>query len=407
MSTSLVGLQFDHRYELTELVASGGMATVYRAVDHRLDRDVAVKVLHQHLASEPKTVSRFQEEARTAAKLNHPHVVNVMDQGLDEQTGRPYLVMEYIHGNTLRQVLNHHGKFAPHVALAYLAAISNGLAAAHRAGLVHRDMKPENVLVSEDGRIKVTDFGLMRPADQHTQTHTLMGTVAYVSPELVKNLPADARSDIYAVGIMLFEMLTGRQPFRAQSPMQVAYKHAHERVPDPRTLTPDIPEEIAQLVLACTEPDPDQRPAHAGVLAARVKTLRSGSSEVAEEESPRHEFRAVQPETATQVLEELPSPSATSRLEDHSVATEAFGQHRPEPHHLPVGPPAASNTPTLGAPARPAQMTMAQRRQAKRPRVQLRRPQPAKSIVLWILFLAGAGVLGYLGFMVALSLWGF
>ena len=268
MSTNLVGRVFGERYELTERIAEGGMAGVYCAVDQRLHHLVAVKVLHERLRLEPGIAERFRQEALTAAQLNHPHIVRVTDQGTDPHTGLPYLVMEFIEGNTLRTVLNHRRKLNAPTALVFAASIASGLAASHAAGLVHRDMKPENVLVSRDGVIKVTDFGLSRPATQHTSADILVGTVAYVSPELVTGQKADERSDIYAVGIMLFEMLTGRQPFTGES-IQVAYKHAHERVPDPRELDPELDAGLAQLVLDCTEPNPAHRPENAAQWHAK------------------------------------------------------------------------------------------------------------------------------------------
>ena len=222
------GTVIEGRYEVRRRLARGGMSTVYLAVDLRLDREVALKVLYPHLAEDPELVERFEQEAKTAARLSHPHVVNVLDQGVDEHPDGDlaYLVMEYVPGYTLRTVLQRRHAMTPRVALAYLEAMVDGLAAAHSAGLVHRDMKPENVLVSRDGRIKVADFGLARATTNFTGTGAaLVGTVAYISPELVSGSPADERSDVYAVGIMAYEMLTGDQPFTGASPIQVAYQH--------------------------------------------------------------------------------------------------------------------------------------------------------------------------------------
>lgn len=274
----LTGTVIEGRYEIRSRLARGGMSTVYLAVDRRLDREVALKVLYPHLAESQSLVQRFEQEAKTAARLSHPHVVNVLDQGVDHspEGDLAYLVMEYVPGYTLRTVLQRRQAMTPRVALAYLEAIVDGLAAAHRAGLVHRDMKPENVLVSRDGQIKVADFGLARATTDFTGTGAaLMGTVAYVSPELVSGSPADERSDIYAVGIMAYEMLTGRQPFAGASPIQVAYQHVNNEVPPPSGRIPGLAEPLDRLVLWCTARSPRDRPADAGVLLTEVRHLRS------------------------------------------------------------------------------------------------------------------------------------
>ncbi|REE03371.1 Stk1 family PASTA domain-containing Ser/Thr kinase [Citricoccus muralis] len=272
------GTVIEGRYEVRTRLARGGMSTVYLAVDQRLDREVALKVLYPHLAENPDLVERFEQEAKTAARLSHPHVVNVLDQGVDEHPdgNLAYLVMEYVPGYTLRTVLERRSSMTPRVALAYLEAIVDGLAAAHRAGLVHRDMKPENVLVSRDGRIKVADFGLARATTNFTGTGAaLVGTVAYISPELVSGSPADERSDVYAVGIMAYEMLTGRQPFTGSSPIQVAYQHINNEVPAPSEAVPGLATDLDRLVQWSTAPNARDRPADAAVLLAEIRSLRS------------------------------------------------------------------------------------------------------------------------------------
>lgn len=272
------GTVVEGRYEVRSRLARGGMSTVYLAVDLRLDREVALKVLYPHLAEDPELVERFEQEAKTAARLSHPHVVNVLDQGVDEHPDGDlaYLVMEYVPGYTLRTVLQRRHAMSPRVALAYLEAMVDGLAAAHRAGLVHRDMKPENVLVSRDGQIKVADFGLARATTNFTGTGAaLVGTVAYISPELVSGSPADERSDVYAVGIMAYEMLTGSQPFTGSSPIQVAYQHLNREVPAPSAATPGLAPELDHLVLWSTAQNPRDRPADASVLVAEIRQLRS------------------------------------------------------------------------------------------------------------------------------------
>ncbi|MFC0580814.1 protein kinase domain-containing protein [Micrococcoides hystricis] len=430
MSTNLVGQTFGERYELIERIAEGGMAQVYRAKDLRLSHDVAVKVLHDRLRDEPGIADRFRQEALTAAQLNHPHIVKVTDQGLDGPSGLPYLVMEFIEGNTLRTVLNIRRKLSPKAALIFAASIVNGLAASHQAGLVHRDMKPENVLVSRDGSIKVTDFGLSRPATQHTSADVLVGTVAYVSPELVTGEQADERSDIYAVGIMLFEMLTGRQPFTGES-IQVAYKHAHERVPDPREFDPELSPSLAQLVLDCTEPDPERRPANAQVLASRISKLRM-QMKAAESGQSAHTEVINQPAAqqlsedarASEEIVDLPwpqsSPGQATQVfhtpeEGDGEQTRAFTTALspaarpevgatvtfPEPP-MPSHAPQSSVAPTAGAAAASKPVTtLAQRRQARRPQIRLRQPRPVATTLRWLLWLGGIGALGFAGFRAA------
>ena len=270
----------DGRYRVVERLARGGMSTVYLAVDERLDRQVALKVMHPHLAEDPVLVGRFEQEAKTAARLSHPHVVAVLDQGHTEAEDGDvlaYLVMEHVPGRTLRTVIRDRAPLSPREALRFLRPLVDGLAAAHRAGLVHRDVKPENVLVRDDGRVTVADFGLSRAATAHTMAgQAVVGTPAYLAPEHIAGAPADARSDVYAVGIILFELLTGRQPYTAATALQVAYRHVHERVPVPSTLHPGLPEELDDLVLWCTEPDPADRPAGADELLHRIDAVAAG-----------------------------------------------------------------------------------------------------------------------------------
>ncbi|WP_376973413.1 PASTA domain-containing protein [Arthrobacter sp.] len=272
-SDPLIGTTIDGRYRVGSLLARGGMSTVYLATDLRLHRDVAVKVLYPHLAEDPKFVSRFEAEAITAAKLSHPHVVSVLDQGVDGHLA--YLVLEYVKGRTLRHLLRERGRLAPRQALALLDAIVDGLASAHDAGLVHRDMKPENVLLADDGRVKVADFGLARATSNHTATGTLVGTVAYISPELVTGAPSDARSDIYAIGIMLYELLTGEQPFSADLPINVAFRHVNDTVPPPSEILPGLAEDLDELVEWCTAKDPEDRPHDAAALLGELRHIRT------------------------------------------------------------------------------------------------------------------------------------
>ena len=246
------------------------MATVYLATDQRLERLVAVKIMHGHLADDSTFKERFIQEARSAARLAHPNVVNVFDQGQDADSA--YLVMEYLPGITLRDLLQEYGALTSAQTIDIVEALLSGLAAAHRAGIVHRDLKPENVLLADDGRIKIGDFGLARAATAATATGAaLLGTIAYLSPELVTRGIADTRSDIYAVGIMLFEMLTGEQPFKGEQPMQIAYQHANDSVPAPSGTNPRVPAELDELVLWATARNPEDRPADARALLEQVQ----------------------------------------------------------------------------------------------------------------------------------------
>ena len=259
----LIGLLVDERYRVTRRLARGGMATVYIAQDERLDRPVALKVMHPHLADSQDFVARFRREARSAARIVHPGVVSVFDQGVI--TGQGFLVMELIDGTNLRQLLRAQGAFTIPQALRYTTDILEALRAAHRVGVIHRDIKPENILVPTDGPAKVTDFGLARAASEVSMSSTgnMLGTVAYIAPEIATTGVADARSDIYSVGIMLYEMLTGSVPWAGESPLQIATHHVSDDVPSPSEAQPWIPREIDDLVAALTARDPASRPADA------------------------------------------------------------------------------------------------------------------------------------------------
>lgn len=248
------------------------MATVYVATDLRLERRVALKVMHGHLSDDTVFQSRFIQEARAAARLADPHVVNVFDQGQDGEMA--YLVMEYLPGITLRELLREQRRLSIPQTITIMDAVLAGLSAAHRAGIVHRDVKPENVLLAEDGRIKIGDFGLARATSANTATgQMLLGTIAYLAPELVTRGTADARSDIYALGIMLYEMLTGEQPYKGEQPMQIAYQHATDSVPRPSAKNPGVPEPLDELVLWATERQPDERPADARAMLDRLREI--------------------------------------------------------------------------------------------------------------------------------------
>ena len=273
----LLGRLMDGRYRLDEVIARGGMATVYLSTDTRLDRIVAVKVMRPVLAEDPDFVERFAREARSAARLSSPEVVAVHDQGTDAATRTAFLVMEHVAGGTLRDVVEQ-GPVSPARALALLEPVLRALAAAHGAGLVHRDVKPENVLLGDDGRVKVADFGLARAIETSTLTVTtglLIGTVAYLAPEQVEHGRADTRTDVYAAGVLLFELLTGAPPYASDSPLSVAYRHVHEDVPAPGSQVEGIPASLDELVVRATRRDPSARPVDAGAFLAELQAVRA------------------------------------------------------------------------------------------------------------------------------------
>ncbi|WP_144009323.1 Stk1 family PASTA domain-containing Ser/Thr kinase [Enemella evansiae] len=280
MSDPLVGCVLDGRYQVLQRLARGGMATVYRALDTRLDRIVAVKVMHEGLGDDRDFARKFDREARAAARLCHPNVVSVFDQGHDHD--RPYIVMEFVAGCTMRRVISRDAPLPPQRCLELIDHVLSALSAAHENNLVHRDIKPENILLSDRGQLKVADFGLARAITAQTATATqgmLIGTVSYLPPELVLHGKADTRSDVYSTGVVLFEMLTGSKPHTGETPIQVAYAHVHNEIPSPstrvhtswRTSRDGIPPYVDALVRAATQREPDRRPRDARQLQQMVR----------------------------------------------------------------------------------------------------------------------------------------
>lgn len=270
----IVGQLLDGRYRVDARIAVGGMATVYRAMDTRLDRVLALKVMHPALATDASFVERFIREAKSVARLAHPNVVAVFDQGA--QGAYVYLAMEYVAGCTLRDVLRERGALQPRAALDILEPVLAALGAAHRAGYVHRDMKPENVLIGDDGRVKVADFGLVRAVGSDTNTTgTVLGTVSYLAPEQIEHGTADTRTDVYACGVVLYEMLTGAKPHTGDTPAQVIYQHLNEDVPAPSAAVPGLAAELDELVASATARNPEARPFDAVALLAESRTARA------------------------------------------------------------------------------------------------------------------------------------
>ncbi|WP_323098669.1 Stk1 family PASTA domain-containing Ser/Thr kinase [Intrasporangium sp. YIM S08009] len=277
VADALVGRVIDGRYRILSHLADGGMASVYVALDGRLDREVAVKIMRPGLAVDDVFVERFRSEARSAARLSHPNVVAVFDQGEDH--GDVFLAMELVEGKTLRDVIHEESPLTAREALAILEPILLALRAAHTAGMIHRDVKPENVIVRHDGEVKVADFGLARAITNQTatsQTGVLLGTVSYLSPEQVERGQADARSDVYAAGLLLFEMLTGRKAVTGDTPIQIAYQHVHGSIPSPSTLVPTVPQSLDDLVARATALDPDHRFDSATEFVAALRHVRRG-----------------------------------------------------------------------------------------------------------------------------------
>ncbi|MBT2440445.1 Stk1 family PASTA domain-containing Ser/Thr kinase [Streptomyces sp. ISL-36] len=328
----LVGQLLDGRYRVDARVAVGGMATVYRAVDTRLDRVLALKVMHPALATDAAFVERFIREAKSVARLSHPNVVGVFDQGADG--AYVYLAMEYVAGCTLRDVLRERGALQPRAALDILEPVLAALGAAHRAGFVHRDMKPENVLIGDDGRVKVADFGLVRAVGSATNTTgSVLGTVSYLAPEQIEHGTADTRADVYACGVVLYEMLTGGKPHGGDTPAQVLYQHLNTDVPAPSAAVPGLAPELDELVAGATARHPDVRPHDAVALLARAREARAALTDEQLDAVPPQALAPTEERDAsedrTSVIPRAVPPVGQQRVEHTSRLTMPPPEPRP------------------------------------------------------------------------------
>ncbi len=369
----LVGRLLDGRYAVTARIAHGGMATVYQATDTRLDREVALKVMHAELARDEEFVRRFIGEAKSVARLSHQNVVAVFDQGSDGSF--LYLAMEYVPGRTLKEVLRDSGRFSPATALEIMTGVLDGLAAAHKSGIVHRDIKPENVLLTADGRVKVADFGLARAqsAAGHTRAGLLIGTVSYVPPEQVTGGSTGPGGDVYSAGVMLFELLTGRLPFVGDTPLSVAYQHVNTDVPAPSALVSGIPAAVDQLVLAATSRDPARRPADAGEFLRAVRRVREGLAQSSGPQSGGPQPSGPQPSgpqpsgltgvmgAGVQGLAEAPwlnldTPAATNGWWARNAALPPASGHNTDPSSMAAAPTTVTEYDTGAFSAAPAGM---------------------------------------------------
>ncbi len=382
----------ERRYRLDAPIARGGMSMVYRGLDVRLDRPVAIKVMDPKFAADPQFLSRFEFEARAVARLKHPGLVSVYDQGVDGDLA--FLVMELVEGGTLRELLRERGPMPPHAARAVVEPLLDALGVAHAAGLVHRDVKPENVLISDSGEVKIADFGLVRAvaAANTTSSSVILGTAAYLSPEQVTSGTADARSDVYAMGVMLFEMLTGRAPFTGDNSLSVAYQRIENDVPRPSEFIDGVPVQFDNLVLHATENEPAHRFPHAGAMAA---ALRSAASELdlppyrvpAPQRSAQHASAHVRPASP-----DAPTTRTAGAGAAHAAAAASTTVLAPEPAHPPTredrGPHAPQHTRVVTAVTSRAEADNPDDPGSSYPRfpgLQIDRSRSRRTTIIWLL----------------------
>lgn len=340
-SDPLVGELLDGRYRVEARIASGGMSTVYRGLDLRLDRPVALKVMDSRYAGDQQFLTRFQREARAIARLKDPGLVAIFDQGSDP--AHPYLVMELVDGGTLRELLAERGPMPPHAMAAVLRPVLSGLGVAHRAGLVHRDIKPENVLIAVDGEVKLVDFGLVRAIAEAgiTSTSVILGTAAYLSPEQVEGKPTGPRSDVYATGIMAFELLTGTTPFIGDNALTVAHQRLDRDVPPPSSVIEGVPPPLDAFIARATARRHEDRFADAADMGAALE-------QTAEELALPH-FRVPAPSRRA------PDPDATV-VHQRVPVGEPPGLLNPTRQFTPAPPAVTGEEPTIAEPAIPEQV---------------------------------------------------
>jgi serine/threonine-protein kinase len=321
-SDPLAGAVLDGRYRVDTLIATGGMSGVYRGLDLRLDRPVALKIMDSRYAGDNQFLTRFQREARAVARLKDPGLVAVYDQGIDGQ--HPFLVMELIEGGTLRELLVERGPMPPHAVAAVLGPVLGGLAVAHREGLVHRDVKPENVLISDDGDVKIADFGLVRALAEAkiTSTSVILGTAAYLSPEQVSTGDATPASDVYAAGILVYELLTGSTPFTGDTALAVAYQRMDHDVAPPSTIIGGVPAQFDDLVLRATAREPADRFADADEMAREIEEI--------VDELGLPDFRVPAPHNSAQ---HLSAAVHRSRVDQHNTTVDTARPPAPPRQH--------------------------------------------------------------------------
>ncbi|WP_280257380.1 Stk1 family PASTA domain-containing Ser/Thr kinase [Nocardia wallacei] len=385
----LIGQMLDGRYRIDAPIARGGMSMVFRGVDTRLDRPVAIKVMDPKFAGDPQFLSRFEFEARSVAKLKHPSLVAVYDQGVDGD--HPFLIMELVEGGTLRELLRERGPMPPHAVYAVAEPVLQAIGVAHAAGLVHRDVKPENVLISDAGEVKIADFGLVRAAagSNMTSASVILGTAHYLSPEQVTDGNADARSDVYSFGVLIFEMLTGRTPFTGDTSLSIAYQRVEKDVPSPSLLIAGVPPEFDELVAHATAREPAHRFADATEMAGELRRIATelhlpayrvpAPKESAEHLSSRYRIGPTPAPAAS-------APDATTRFAAEPPA--------PQPQHTRVmtatQPRAEDYSPDYPSPPPPPQRSYADDFQADRDRSR-RRMYIWAAIVVVLALLLGLG----------------
>jgi eukaryotic-like serine/threonine-protein kinase len=300
VSDSLIDTLFDGRYRIVRKLGAGGMADVYLAEDQELGRRVAIKILNGRHANDDQFIERFRREAKNAAALNHPNIVSIYDRGEAEDTY--YIAMEYLDGRTLKELIVGHGQAPVRVAVEYARQILSALRFAHRHGIVHRDIKPHNVLVDREGRVKVTDFGIARAGtSQMTETGSIVGTAQYLSPEQARGGEVDQRSDLYSLGVVLYELLTGKTPFEGDTPVEIAMKHLSNTPQTPSELRPDIPPELDMVIMRALAKDPDERYQSADEMEGDLDRVARGAP-----------VAAATVDAATQVLSRPATPAAAA-----------------------------------------------------------------------------------------------